>query len=192
MGSWFSIVKAGALVCLPLFPLTSCSRKADLPVYGKVPPFTLTSQDGKTFSSRQLEGAVWVADFMFTTCTGPCPRMSSEMHHVQEQTGTLNDVKLVSFTVDPQHDTPPVLAAYAKLFLAQQGRWFFLTGPAPALNHLDRDVFMLGNVDGSKQHSTRFILVDRKAQIRGYYLTSEPDAIPRLLADVKTLSGERS
>jgi protein SCO1/2 len=67
-------------------------------------------------------------DFRVTTCPGPCLRMSSQMRQVQTATANTPDVKLVSFTVDPAHDTPPVLAAYAKHFLAEPGRWYFLTG----------------------------------------------------------------
>jgi protein SCO1/2 len=99
-----------------------------------------------------------------------------------------NKIRLVSFTVDPAHDTPPVLADYAKRFGAQPGVWFFLTGPEEALHHLSRDAFMLGDVNGSLEHSTRFVLVDRRSRIRGFYLTSEPDAITRLIADTKSLA----
>ena len=88
-------------------------------------------------------------------------------------------MKLVSFTVDPAARTPPVLAEYAQRFGAKPGIWFFLTGPQDDLHHLSRDVFMLGDVDGSLEHSTRFVLIDRESRIRGYYLTSEPDAITR-------------
>ena len=111
------------------------------------------------------------------------------MHQVQ--TALPEKVRLVSFTVDPARDTPEVLAAYASHFEAQQGRWFFLTGPQEMLHHLGRDVFMLGNVDGNLEHSTRFVLIDKASRVRGFYLTSEEDAIPRLIADAKDLLGER-
>jgi len=172
--------------------LAGCASHVKLPALGAVPGFTLTDQDGSSFSSEAtLAGRVWVADFFFTTCPGPCPRMSSQMHQVQTALAA-QGVRMVSMTVDPEHDTPPVLTEYAKHFDAQPDVWFFLTGPREALNHLDKDVFKLGEVDGSLDHSTRFILVDRKSQVRGYYLTSEPDAITRLIADAKSLLGERS
>ena len=179
------------MVACALF-LASCSRTVNLPSYGDVPAFTLTAQDGKEFSSQVLKGNVWVAEFMFTTCTGPCPRMNSQMRQVQNSTRDLSNVRLVSFTVDPGHDTPPVLSDYARHFQAEAGRWYFLTGATQTLNHLDRDVFKLGEVDGSLQHSTRFVLVDRQARIRGYYLSSESGAVPRLIADVKALAKEPS
>jgi protein SCO1/2 len=108
------------------------------------------------------------------------------MHQVQTALAD-QGARMVSITVDPEHDTPETMTEYARHFEAQPGVWFFLTGPREALNHLDRDVFKLGQVDGSLDHSTRFILVDRKSQVRGYYLTSEPDAITRLIADAKSL-----
>jgi protein SCO1/2 len=101
-------------------------------------------------------------------------------------------VRLVSFTVDPARDTPEVLAAYGRHFQAVPGRWFFLTGPTQILQHLSHDVFMLGDVAGNLEHSTRFVLVDGTARVRGFYLTSEEDAIPRLIADAKRLLRERT
>src|SRR5208282_1413256 len=106
-------------------------------------------------------------------CSGPCPRMSSQMHQVQKALSGRDGVRLVSFTVDPAHDTPEVLAAYGHNFEAQTGRWFFLTGSQPVLQHLCRDVFLLGDVDGSLDHSTRFVLIDQASRVRGFYDTSE-------------------
>ncbi len=185
MASWYWTALATSALML-----AGCSARAGLPSYAVVPDFTLTDQTGATFlSSAALKDRVWVADFIFTNCTGPCPRMSSQMHQVQS--ALPEKVRLVSFTVDPARDTPEVLAAYASRFDAQQGRWFFLTGPQEQLHHLGRDVFMLGNVNGDLEHSTRFVLIDRASRVRGFYLTSEPDAIPHLIADAKDLLGSR-
>lgn len=168
-----------------------CSRpQPPLEILGQVPDFTLTAQTGAVFeSAKQLKGHVWVADFIFTNCAGPCPRMSSQMRQVQNAVKDLPDVRLVSFTVDPARDTPEVLAEYAKRQHADE-RWAFLTGPAADLHRLDRDAFKLGNVDGSLTHSTRFVLLDRQSRIRAYYDTSEPDSIPRLIGDIRRLHKE--
>ncbi len=175
------------------FAVSSCAwRSSALPVFFDVPEFHLTAQDGQPFDSKVLAGRIWVADFIYTTCPGPCPRMTSQMHEVQTAIGQLPDVKLVSFTVDPARDTPAVLAEYAKAHRATPGRWYFLTGPAPALQTLDRDVFKLGDLDASLEHSTRFVLVDRHSRIRGYYETSEPGAIPKVIDDIHALARERS
>ena len=167
-----------------------CGGRA-LPVLGGVPPFGLTRQDGHAFDSRSLDGRIWVADFIFTHCPGPCPMMSERMRQVETETRDLADVRLVSFTVDPARDTPPVLDRYAKHFLAPPGRWFFLTGEPGRLDHLGLNVFHLNRVAGSLDHSTRFTLVDRKGRIRGYYGFSERDFPSRLLADVRRLEREK-
>jgi len=173
--------------------LGACAwRSSALPVFFDVPDFHLTAQDGQPFDSKVLTGKIWVADFIYTTCPGPCPRMTSQMHEVQSAIGQLADVKLVSFTVDPARDTPPVLAGYAQAHGAAAGRWYFLTGPVSALQTLDRDVFKLGDLDASLEHSTRFVLVDRHSRIRGYYETSEPGAIPKIVDDIHALARERS
>jgi protein SCO1/2 len=115
--------------------------------------------------------------------------MSSQMHEVQTALAG-QDVRLVSMTVDPERDTPEKLARYAVFYGAMPGVWYFLTGPRETLNHLGQDVFKLNSVDGTLDHSTRFVLVDRKSQIRGYYLTSEPDAVKRVIADAHMLLKE--
>jgi protein SCO1/2 len=89
--------------------------------------------------------------------------------------------------VDPARDTPEALAAYAKLHHASPENWFFLTGAPATLQLLDKNVFKLGDVDASLQHSTRFVLIDPRMQIRGYYDSSEPDVISHLLADIHAL-----
>lgn len=191
MASWCSTALVTSAVVGALL-LAGCSGKPPLPSYGVVPDFTLTDQTGAAFqSTARLAKKVWIADFIFTNCPGPCPRMSSQMHQVQEALGGANDVRFVSFTVDPARDTPPVLAAYAQHFEAVPGKWYFLTGAEADLNRMSRGVFMLGNVDGSLQHSTRFALIDGSGRLRGYYLTSEPEAIPTLIADAKRLLKEQ-
>ena len=172
--------------------LSGCRKEQPLPVYWQVPAFQLTSQSGQPFDSKSLAGSIWVADFIFTTCTGPCPRMSAQMRGVQTAVESMADVKLVSFTVDPRRDTPAVLAEYATRYHALPGRWFFLTGPEQALHKLNREAFKLGNVDGSLNHSTRFVLLDRQSRVRGYYGSSDADSMKQLLADLKNLVRERS
>ncbi len=178
-------------VALLLF-LACCRHAEPLPSYGEVGDFQLTDQNGQAFRGQSLFGKIWVADFIYTQCPGPCPRMTSQMHQVQAATERMRDVALVSFTVDPDHDSPTVLAAYAKVHHAQHERWYFLTGGQSALNQLCRNVFKLGNVDGSLEHSTRFVLVDKKSQIRGYYDTSETGSIPKLIDDIHAVAREQS
>lgn len=177
-----------ALLCGAAFFL-GCSRKREpLQVFNTMPDFALTDQQGNDFTfASQLKGKVWVADFIFTTCNGPCPRMSRQMKQVQAGLEDAQDVRLVSFTVDPENDTPSALAEYAKRYQAAQGRWYFLTGSKATLHQLKREAFMLGNVDGSTDHSTRFVLIDRQGRVRRYYDTTEPDAVSSVIADARTL-----
>lgn len=178
-----------ALAALALF---SCGKVNNLPSYGIVADFTLTDETGKPFPGAALNGKIWVADFFFTTCTGPCPRMSTQMNRVQNAVRQYPEVQLVSFTVDPATDTPAVLAAYARRYKADPERWHFLTGPQDTLNALARNSFLLGTVDGTREHSTRFVLVDGKGRIRGFYQTAEKESIPQLLADIQKLRKENS
>ncbi|HWR50791.1 MAG TPA: SCO family protein [Bryobacteraceae bacterium] len=180
-----------AITILLAAALGGCSRKQPLPVYGQVSPFVLTSETGATFDSVQaLKGKLWVADFMFTTCMGPCPLMTQQMRGVQKRTAEIPDLHLVSFTVDPKTDTPPVLAEYAKKFNADTERWSFLTGPPDKLNQIGRHALKLNDVDGSFIHSTRFVLIDRRGYIRGYYDSSVKEDVDRLVADIGTLAKE--
>jgi protein SCO1/2 len=172
--------------------LAGCRQEAPLPVYWQIPAFQLTAQSGQPFDSKSLAGNIWVADFIYTTCPGPCPRMSSKMRGVQSAVESMPGVKLVSFTVDPKNDTPAALAAYATRYRAEPGRWFFLTGDQAALETLCRNGFKLGDVDGSLAHSTRFVLLDRRSRVREFYSATEDGAVPKLLHDIRTLSGEKS
>ncbi len=181
-----------AALALAALMLAACSRPAPLEVMGTLEPFHLVSQTGRPFDSSALRGHVWVADFFFTHCPGPCPLMSKKLGDVQRQTADLPSVKIVSFTVDPANDTPPVLAAYAKHFAADPARWFFLTGDAAALDRIGRVGFHLNSVDGSTVHSTRFALVDRDMRIRGYYSSDEDGFMPRLIRDIRRLAAERT
>lgn len=169
--------------------LVSCGAKApELPSYSQIPAFTLTSQTGDDFhSEKELSGKVWIADFIFTSCSGPCPRMSAFMLRLQNEFQSTPDVRLVSFTVDPATDVPSVLDEYAKRFKAEPGRWFFLTGPREELHRLSRTAFLVGDVTGNLEHSTRFVLVDKHGAVRGYYMGSQVDDMNKLIADTRAL-----
>jgi protein SCO1/2 len=190
MASWSSIARACSSVAI-LLAVAGCQRR-ELPVYRAVPSFTLTAQTGASFDSASLHGKVWLADFFFTNCTGPCPRMSSRFRQIQRSFAGVNDLEFVSITVDPQRDTPTQLADYARKFSAEPGRWFMLTGPVDRLHDLSRNVFMLGDVSGDLTHSTRFVLMDRQSRIRGFYRSDEPESIQQLTKDIQLLLKEKS
>lgn len=168
--------------------LAACGREKPLAVLGDIPPFELISQQGTKFSSAALNGHVWVADFIFTNCEGPCPRMSSHMHVLQSKVGS--GTRLVSFTVDPERDTPAALLEYGKKFSADPARWTFLTGDHETLNMLDHDAFKLGSLGAAMDHSTRFVLIDKKGRVRGYYGIADGNPVDRLVKDAARLEQE--
>jgi protein SCO1/2 len=185
----------GLQACPPLaalMVLAACIRPTALPVFGQIPQFELTAQTGQPFDSHTLDGHIWIANFVFTTCPGPCPMMTHQMHGIQESTSSTPSVKLISFTVDPEHDTPPVLASYANHFKADPARWTFLTGDIARLNDLGLNAFKLNKVDGSLDHSTRFVLIDTHRRIRGFYLASDDEFPKNLLRDLRQLQRQAS
>lgn len=166
-----------------------------LPSYGTVPRFELTNQDAQPFGSQQLLGKIWIADFIFTSCPGPCPIISTRMSELQKPLAN-KGVHLISFSVDPKTDTPEVLRAYADKLRKEPFRWDFLTGSADAITSLSRDGFKLAIAEGEEPgsgpiHSTRFVLVDRRGTIRGYYDALAADGVTKLLADTNHLLREQ-
>jgi protein SCO1 len=165
--------------------------------FGAVAPFALTAQDGKPFSSTDLAGKVWVSDFIFTRCGGPCPRLTKAMARLQADLASEPDVRLVSFTVDPVYDTPPVLSAYAERFGADPARWRFLTGETSTVRGLILDSFKLAvqeNAGPARRpgeevtHSLHFVLVDKDARIRGYFTATDDASLDRLRRRVRELA----
>jgi protein SCO1 len=188
------IVTAGLLFWLRQEQVQQLTSRT-ISSYGILPSFELVNQDAQPFGSGQLLGKIWIADFIFTSCPGPCPIISSRMSELQKPLEA-TDIHLVSFTVDPEKDTPEVLRAYAEKLHAQPDRWDFLTGARAKIYALVRDGFKLAVSDGSDEtgmpvHSTRVVLVDRHGAIRGYYDALAPDAVTKLLADANHLLREQ-
>ena len=162
--------------------------------YGTIPPFELTNQHAQPFGTAQLQGRIWIADFIFTSCPGPCPLISSRMAELQRPLEK-SDVHLVTITVDPETDTPEVLRDYAERLHARPGRWDFLTGDKDTIFKLTQQGFKLAVADGEEEgnpvHATRAVLVDRRGEIRGYYDMTAPDGVTKLLADTSHLLREQ-
>jgi protein SCO1/2 len=171
-----------------------------LPKISIIPPFTLNERSGKVITNSDLNGKVWVADFVYTTCPGPCPLVTAEMAKIQQAVASDPHVQLVTFTVDPQTDTPPVLAAYADKFHADPNKWWFLTGPEKPLYALIQNGFLQAVEDdhgqkldagqGTVTHSTYFALVDANGIMRGAYQSQDPDECKQLLTDIAALERE--
>jgi protein SCO1/2 len=178
-----------ALLCLLL--ITACSRKVDLPVMNTVPEFTLTERSTREVKNQELAGQIWIADFVYTSCGGICPIMTGKMRKLQDMLPA--EIRLVSFSVDPDVDTPAVLSEYANKFGADAKRWLFLTGNRESLYTLSKDGFKLAveNTGGTElepiTHSSRFALVDRQGRIRGYYSMDDPSELAHIVSDAKSL-----
>lgn len=168
------------------------ARADYLPRLYPTPPFELTDSHGESFGLDRLAGKVWVADLIFTRCSGPCPMMSRHMADLHEAFQNETDVHFVSISVDPEHDTPEVLETYAARFsAADSDRWHFLTGPIDAVTTLSVDGFKLGYDGEPIFHSTRFVLVDRQGYIRGYFDGTESNDLVRLSKAISDLIDER-
>jgi protein SCO1/2/putative membrane protein len=162
---------------------------------GDIGDFHLTDQEGKTVTRADLLGKVWVASFIFTRCHGECVEITQTLAELQRRLGKQHDVVLVSFTVDPEHDTPEVLKAYASQKGADPDQWLFLTGDKTALDRLivesfHQGVARAGSTDGKDYdvtHSSSLVVVDHMGRFRGYINGTEPQDLPRLCVKLQWL-----
>lgn len=187
-----------------------------LAVYGEVPEFRLTERSGRPIGRADLLGHVWIANFIYTQCRETCPIQTALLARLQPEFAGEADLRIVSITVDPEHDTLAALRSYAEQYGADPERWLFLTGGKRAIYRLAKEGFHLGVVDpddpgqaagplrwlepapafathGSKgliMHSSRFVLVDRQARIRGYHLADDAPSIDRLRRNLRALLRE--
>lgn len=166
-------------------------------IYAEIPPFDFIDRHGQPFTDKDVEGKIIIADFFFTRCTTICPRMSINMQQLQLKLNddAFKDVVFLSHTVDPEHDTPEVLDAYAKKLQADPKRWKFLTGNAPDIYRMGNTGYLLSALEDSTNaerfvHDGRFVLVDKQKHIRGYYDGTEASGMNALAADLKMLLKE--
>ena len=190
---WFVLAALIAMATgLALITGMSTGRgEAQLPVLGQVPEFELTSQHDRLVHSDELSGKIWVADLIFTACSGPCLRMTSQMTRVQESMKEWDDFRMVSISVDPERDTPERLTWYAEQTLADPDIWIFLTGEMDVIRSLAVEGLKLvvEKEEGSAGilHSDRFVLVDDTGRIRGYYDGTDPDAVDEMIRAARGL-----
>ena len=169
-----------------------------LPLIAKVPEFSLIGRDGRTVTLENLAGHVWIADFIFTRCAGPCPELSLRMRSLQQGTAEFGGaVKLVSFSVDPTYDQPAVLRKYADRFQSDPNLWWFLTcNDERMMYDFVQKGFLqaLSAAQGGSPiiHSTRFVLVDRQGHIRAWYDGLDAASKPLILRDARRLLAESS
>ncbi len=191
---WVLFISIG--VAVPIIRTVRIELPPPLPVLGSVPDFSLTDQYGQSFEPKKLEGQVWVANFIFTRCPTICPLFTSKMGEIQHRGRGLGQYfHLVSFTVDPENDTPEKLLAYAESHRVSPRMWSFVTGPREELKKVIVDGMKIHMQKGTDDddlmsigHGSHFVLVDTKRQIRGYYLFNEPGSIDRVLRDAGLLA----
>lgn len=180
--------------------LSGCHRGKALADYGEVPPFATVDEAGKPFTRETVRGKTWAAAFVFTRCPSACPRVTKVMREIQTQAAARHvELRLVSFSVDPDNDTPEVLRRYAADYGADLASWSFVTGDASAVKATAERGFKIavdGTADPSKAdfgitHGTQLVLVDPNARIRGYYSTADEQALRDLVDDASGLATGR-
>ncbi len=183
--------KHPTFIHLPVYGPKTVNTKGDT-LYHSLPDFEFTSQEGKKFTSKELEGKIFVADFFFTHCPGICPKLSAQMYRIEDRYKALRELQLVSFSVDPERDSVATLAEYGKKFFANPEKWKLLTGEKKKLYDLARNGFLLSvdKGDGGPDdfiHSDQLVLVDKEKKIRGYYDGTNDKEVDNLMNEIKVL-----
>lgn len=178
--------------CNQSYQKSSLRSMGPLKLYGQLSDFSLIERSTQPIHLNDLKGKVWVCDFIFTRCSGICPMMSKRMADLQKELPQDENLLWVSFSVDPEWDTPQVLDEYAKKYDADPKQWLFLTGERNKIHQLIKEDFKLGVEAGKRMnepiiHSNRFVLVDGDAQIRGFYQANDKNDLIDLKRDLKAL-----
>lgn len=164
-------------------------------VYATIPPFSFVDQERQTITDKNLDGKIYVADFFFTSCPSICPTMQRNMLTVAKAYQGKTDFKLVSFSIDPRHDTIPVLKEYAEKLGAKADQWYFLLGKKEDVYQLAEKNYLV-SVSEDKQaaggfvHQGWLVLVDKKGRVRGAYDGTDEKQVKQLIADVQILMDE--
>lgn len=191
-----ALLSAGLLIAVVRPPSGQVTpRPAEPSVVTVVPDFTAVNQDGQPAGLQALQGSIWVANFFFSRCPNVCPALTAKMAGLQAVSARrLPQLKLVSFTIDPEHDAPAVLRAYGEKYGADFSRWSFLRAERAELEGaITRG--MLQSLDmGDKKdlntvmHSSYLVLVDRQARVRGFYRLSEASSVEKVMQDAEALA----
>ena len=186
----FIIYGIVAVMLLVTFLFKESITLDDLPISGSVPDFEFTDSNGETITREDMEGKVWVADFIFTTCTMACPIMTGNMNLIHKSFKDDNNVRIISISVYPEYDTPEVLKEYASRYNANTDRWHFLTGHEESVKNIIKTGFKIGDYEDIILHSEKFALVDVRGNIRGYYSGMKTEDMSKLKKDIKRLLRE--
>jgi protein SCO1/2 len=170
------------------------SLPSNLEKISQVPAFQLTDQAGKSITLEDLKGKIWAANFIFTRCKGPCPITVLRMQDLNTKLKKVRgNVELVTFTVDPEYDTPEILKAFSEPLGADPASWKFLTGTPDAIQKIVVTGLLqplAKEPDGTPAHSSRIVLVDGEGWLRGYHDGLDPEAVQKLMVDIGELLRE--
>lgn len=200
---WLLLLPVIAVPTIVAVVSARASSTPDLPVMSDAPTFNLEDQRGQTFTSESLRGHVWIANFIFTRCQVVCPVTTAKMADVQRRLANA-PVRFVSFSVDPQYDTPKRMRAYAARFNADQATWSFVRGARRTMKKIVKDGFKIAmgiigieddsetdtaNIDQANMvHGEHFVLVDQQLRIRGYYRLDDDKSFAKLVRDARALA----
>jgi len=163
-------------------------------VYQTIPEFKFVNQYGDSVGSKNLQNDIYVTDFFFTTCPSICPTMQRNMLAVYKAYKDTADVKIISFTIDPKHDTPPVLKKYADNLGISGNSWWMINGDRDSVYQLANSYLVGVKADsstpGGYMHDGYFVLIDKNKHIRGTYDGTDTKQVDQLIADIKTLKAE--
>lgn len=164
-------------------------------IFHTVQPFSFVNQFNDTITEKTIENKIYVADFFFATCQSICPKMSSQLVHVQNVFKNDSGVLILSHTVNPLHDTVEVLNGYAQSYGAIKNKWHFLTGNKKSIYDMARYSYLVNALeeDGTAEgflHSELFILVDAQKRIRGMYDGTDSVTVVKMISDIKLLKQE--
>ncbi len=178
---------------LRVFGPFDVSEKGDT-VYHVIPHFSFVNQEGKRISNRDLDGKIYVASFFFARCPKICPKMNEELKRVQIAFKGIDELKILSHTVNPENDSVPVLKEYAEKREVDNNQWWFLTGNKDSIYSIARDGYLVLAAQGKTSddffHSQDLILVDKEKHIRGMYDGMEPAEVDTLIDEIKLLMHE--
>jgi protein SCO1/2 len=190
-GLLFSIIAAFLIALLGALVIQAAkASRADMPVLGQVPEFVLAERSGEPFNSAEMQGTLWLVDFIFTNCQAACPVMSGHMSDFYKLYAHSDKIRFLSISVDPERDTLPVLQEYAKKQGVSDNRWLFTRGPIEKVIEISERGFMLAAENLPMGHSTKFVLVDENKQIRGYYDAMHDPDMALIQTHIRALARE--
>ena len=196
------------IILIPIFLLISCSfQQKKLPVFGErelvdgdtvyhtIADFSFVDQDSSIITQTTFENKIYVSDFFFTSCRSICPIMKTQMLRVYEATSGMDDVLILSHTIDPEYDTVNLLRNFAGKLGVSSDRWHFVTGVKDSIFSIAQTSYFVTALEDDTEpdgfiHSGAFLLIDKKRRIRGKYDGTVEEDVDRLIEDIKRLKKE--